>query len=184
MNKVTLKRDNAAKGQEPCIRKVQPGDEKALAHIQTESWKAAFADILDSETLTRCTDITKAEKMYKSLIEENKGNGYLLTLNGKAHCIAWWDAARDEDMRGKAELICIHSLPDNWRKGYGRMMMRRVLDDIKNAGYSEVVLWVFSENSRARAFYESEGFHTLSKMKSALGTEEICYLKEMYLFCA
>ena len=28
------------------IRKAEPGDEKILAHIQTESRKAAFADIL------------------------------------------------------------------------------------------------------------------------------------------
>ncbi|WP_419496194.1 GNAT family N-acetyltransferase [Faecousia sp.] len=46
-------------------------------------------------------------------------------------------------MTGKAELICIHSLPENWHKGYGRQMMNRVLKDIKENGYSEVFLWVF-----------------------------------------
>ena len=34
------------------IRSVKPGDEGDLAYIQTESWKAAFADILDADTLT------------------------------------------------------------------------------------------------------------------------------------
>ena len=163
---------------EVCIRKVRIGDESSLAYVQTESWKAAFADILDAETLFRCTDITKAETMYRSLLQEQKGNGYLLTLNEKPHCIAWWDAARDADMNGKAELICIHSLPENWHKGYGSMMMERVLDDIRKCGYSEVLLWVFTENKRARAFYESEGFHVINKTKSALNHEEICYLKE------
>ena len=163
---------------EVCIRKVRIGDESSLAYVQTESWKAAFADILDAETLFRCTDITKVETMYRSLLQEQKGNGYLLTLNEKPHCIAWWDAARDADMNGKAELICIHSLPENWHKGYGSMMMERVLDDIRKCGYSEVLLWVFTENKRARAFYESEGFHVINKTKSALNHEEICYLKE------
>lgn len=164
---------------EVCIRKVRIGDESALAFVQTESWKAAFADILDSETLARCTDLTKAEAMYRSLLEEDKGNGYILTLDGKPHCIAWWDAARDADMNGKAELICIHSLPENWHKGYGRSMMERVLDDIRECGYSEVMLWVFTENKRARAFYESEGFHAADKKKSALNHEEICYMKKI-----
>ena len=163
---------------EVIIRKVQQGDANALAYIQTESWKAAFADILDKETLARCTDITKATAMYRSLLEEEKGSGYILTLDGDPHCIAWWDSARDADMSGKAELICIHSLPENWHKGYGSMMMERVLDDIRKCGYSEVLLWVFTENKRARAFYESEGFHTTDKTKSALDHEEICYLKE------
>ena len=163
------------------IRKVQPGDETALAYVQTESWKAAFADILDKETLERCTDRTKAENMYRSLLAEGKGNGYLLTLDGKAHCIAWWDAARDADMNGKAELICIHSLPDHWHHGYGGMMMSRVLSDIKDAGYSEVVLWVFTANRRARAFYEAIGFQAMDKTKQARGAEEICYLRELWI---
>lgn len=42
------------------IRKVRQGDENTLAYIQTESWKAAFAGILDAETLTKYTDINRA----------------------------------------------------------------------------------------------------------------------------
>ena len=43
------------------IRKATPGDEQVLAYIQTESWKAAFADILSPEELVRCTSLQKAE---------------------------------------------------------------------------------------------------------------------------
>ena len=117
--------------------------------------------------------------MYKKLLEEGKGNGYIMTLEGKPHCIAWWDAARDFDMQGKAELICIHSLPDNWRKGYGSMMMDQVLLDIERAGYTEVVLWVFKDNTRARTFYEVKGFQPTTRRKQAFGTEEICYSKKI-----
>ena len=35
------------------IRPVRVGDEDALAHIQTESWRAAFGGILDKDTLNR-----------------------------------------------------------------------------------------------------------------------------------
>lgn len=161
------------------IRKVRQGDENTLAYIQTESWKAAFADILDAETLAGCTNIERATAMYRRLLDENKGNGYLLTADGRPHCIAYWDAARDAQLRGKAELICIHSLPDNWRKGYGGMMMDRVLEDIKTAGYAEVVLWVFRDNLRARAFYEAKGFTRTELSKPAFDTEEILYSKKL-----
>lgn len=66
---------------ETMIRKVQQGDANALAYIQTESWKAAFAGILDAEMLAKCTDIDRATAMYQRLLDENKGNGYLLTVN-------------------------------------------------------------------------------------------------------
>lgn len=157
------------------IRRVHPGDENALAYIQTESWKAAFAGILDADTLTTRTDISRATAMYKRLLDEKKGNGYILSVDDKAHCIAYWDMARDAAFHGKAELICIHSLPDNWHKGYGSQMMDRVLKDIKDAGYSEVVLWVFRENARARAFYEAKGFALTDYTKPAFDAEEVLY---------
>lgn len=120
---------------ETVIRKIRQGDAHTLAYIQTESWKAAFAEILDAETLLKYTKIDRATAMYQRLLDENKGNGYILSVDGKPHCIAFWDAARDTDFSGSAELICIHSLPDNWHNGYGSMMMNQVLRDIKEAGY-------------------------------------------------
>ena len=161
------------------IRKVCQSDAKVLAYIQTESWKSAFAGILDAETLARCTDIDRATAMYQRLLDENKGNGYLLLVDGTPHCIAYWDAARDIEFAGKAELICIHSLPDNWHKGLGSRMMDRVLMDIKKAGYSEVVLWVFQDNHRARAFYEAKGFRLTEISKAAFDTKELLYSKEL-----
>lgn len=53
------------------IRKVQPEDENILAKIQTESWKAAFSDILAPELLDKCTDLGKATAMYKQLLTDN-----------------------------------------------------------------------------------------------------------------
>ena len=132
------------------IRTVRPGDEERLAYVQTESWKAAFREIVPAEILAECTALEPAIAMYRRLLNERFGNGYLLELDGKAHCIAWWSEARDEDLAGCAELICIHSLPENWRKGYGSAMMERVLTDVKKEGYETLVLWVF-ERTRGRS---------------------------------
>ncbi len=161
------------------IRKVQQGDELNLAYIQTESWKAAFQDILSNEILQQATDLTHATAMYKQLLDENIGNGYILEVNSQPHCIAWWGKARDNDMPDYAELICIHSLQDNWRKGCGTQMMNRIMDDMKAAGYDKVMLWVFTNNVRARKFYESCGFVTYGKVKPCFETEEICYERKL-----
>ncbi len=161
------------------IRTVQQGDELNLAYIQTESWKAAFQDILSDEILQQATDLTHATAMYKQLLDENIGNGYILEVNSQPHCIAWWGKARDNDMPDYAELICIHSLQDNWRKGCGTQMMNRIMDDMKAAGYDKVMLWVFTNNVRARKFYESCGFVTYGKVKPCFETEEICYERKL-----
>ena len=161
------------------IRKVTSGDERILAYVQTESWKAAFKDLIPEDVLIRTTDLNKATAMYQKLLELGKGNGYILEIDGKPHCIAWWDASREKDMAGFAELICIHSLKDNWHKGYGKMMMKQILDDIKSSGYSKVMLWVFDNNLRAIKFYEAHGFAASGRKQPALGAVEEMYIKEI-----
>ena len=161
------------------IRKVKKGDENILACIQTESWKEAFKEIVPAELLLKCTEKERAAAMYKRLLEEHKGNGYILELDGEPHCIAWWDESREKNMPEYAELICIHSLKDNWHKGYGSMMMDRVLGDVKAAGYSKIMLWVFDNNVRAIRFYEKHGFTASGQKKPALGAVEEMYVREI-----
>ncbi len=161
------------------IRPVCQGDAAILASIQSASWQAAFRDILSEETLSKCSNVDHSTAMYTHLLENNIGNGYIGELDGTPHCIAYWNAARDADMPGMAELICIHSLPENWRKGCGSQMMDRVLADIRSAGFEKVVLWVFTDNYRARAFYEAMGFSATDRTHPAFGTTEICYIKEL-----
>ena len=161
------------------IRRAESGDEACLAHVQTESWKAAFAGIVPAELLAQCTSIEHAEKMYARLLAEQQGNGYILELDGKPHCVAWWDAAREEDMPGAAELRCIHSLPENWRRGCGSRMMERVLADVKAAGYTKLLLWVFTDNVRAIRFYEAQGFTFGGRKQPAFGTTEEMYVRAL-----
>lgn len=161
------------------IRKVKNGDEKALAYIQTESWKNAFNTILSKEDLEKYTNIDKAIEMYNKLLSENIGNGYILSINDVPHCIAYWDKARDEDMKQYSELICIHSLCANWGRGYGSMMMEYILREIKTAGFNKVMLWVFEENNRARKFYENHGFILTEKSKKFCDSIEVMYCRDL-----
>ena len=161
------------------IRKVKVGDEQSLALIQTESWKAAFKDIVPEELLKNCTEINRATTMYKELLDENIGNGYILEIDGKPHCIAWWDATREKDMPGYAELICIHSLQDKWCSGYGSKMMSRIMEDVSAAGYSKIMLWVFDNNTRAINFYKKHGFVATGKKQPAFEAVEEMYIKEL-----
>ena len=74
------------------IRKVQQGDEFDLAYIQTESWKAAFKDILSAEILQMSTNLNRATAMYKRLLDENIGNGYRGGLSSSLYCMVGYGA--------------------------------------------------------------------------------------------
>ena len=160
------------------LRKAELGDEKTLAYIQTESWKAAFSEILSAEELERSTDIQKAEEMYKNVLSRGFVELVIEYVGGKPHCIAGWSRNRNDLGDSTAELICIHSLRDKWHQGYGSVMMRHVLGEIEKAGFSEVILWVFEKNVSARRFYEKHGF-VLSEMKNqSHGAVEVMYSKK------
>lgn len=115
--------------------------------------------------------------MYRKLLEEKKGNGYILEIDHRPHCIAWWDAAREEAMAGYAELICIHSLPENWHCGYGSKMMDAVLADVAKAGYTKILLWVFEQNAPAIGFYRKYGFAASGRKQPAFGAVEEMYVR-------
>ena len=161
------------------IRKARNGDKKTLAYIQTESWKYAFADIISADDLKKYTDIAKAESMYEKVLESRYAEISVLEIDEKPHCIAAWSKARNPEFSDSAELICIHSLCDNWGKGYGTMMMNHILDEIKNSEYNSVVLWVFEKNTRARCFYEKHGFILTGNTQTAYGAVEVMYRKNL-----
>ena len=159
------------------IRKAIPGDEQILAYIQTESWKAAFAGILSPEELDRCTDLQKAEQMYHNVLRCDGCNMAIEFVDGKPHCIAAWGKNRCDLGETVGELICIHSLQNNWAKGYGSAMMEYVLAQLQQANYKSVILWVFEANTRAREFYEKQCFELTEQKKLANGIAELMYVK-------
>ena len=99
-------------------------------------------------------------------------------VDGAPHGLAAWSASRDGELQ-TAELICIHSRPGNWGKGYGAALMRHALLEMENAGYSYAALWVFAENHRARRFYEALGFVATGATQISFGCEELQYRKSL-----
>ena len=161
------------------IRKANPGDEEVLAYIQTESWKAAFADILSTEELERCTNLQNAKKMYHSVLRHEGCNMAIEFVAGQRHCIAAWGKNRCALGDAVGELICIHRLQTGWGKCYGSAMMEYVLAQLQREGYESAILWVFEANTRARHFYEKHGFELTDQKKVANGIWELLYMRSL-----
>lgn len=160
------------------IRPVRPGDEETLARIYCESWRSGFADLITEEVMNRYADYDRLVVRYRELLKDSSRHGYLLSVNGKSHCMAFWDVSRDETRPDYAELICIHSLPDNWGKGCGTAMMERIIADVKAAGYKKMMIWMFEENTRALRLYEKFGFRRNGIKKEPLGAVEMMLERE------
>lgn len=164
------------------LRRAEAGDEKILAYIQAESWKSAFSGILSSEVLAQHTDIEKLEAMYANVLRQKEVCVVIGLVAETPHYIAAWSRSRDSSCGDAAELVCIHSLESERRRGYGSVVLHAVMGEMAKAGYTRAILWVFAENTVARSFYEKHGFQMTARSQNHYGSMEIMYekiIKEM-----
>lgn len=159
------------------LRRAEAGDEKILAYIQSESWKSAFGGILSPKVLAQYTDIARLEAMYANVLRQDEIHVMIELVAEKPHCIAAWSKSRDNACGDAAELICIHSLENGRRRGYGSVVLQKVLEEMEDAGYERVILWVFAENTAARSFYEKHGFQKTDRSQNNYGSVEVMYEK-------
>lgn len=163
---------------EVTLRPAVAEDAADLAAIQAASWDAAFVEILTPEILREYTDCARLEAMYRNVLASPEIRMTLELVDGVPHGLTAWSNSRDGEPQ-TAELICIHSRPGNWGKGYGAALMRHALQEMEDAGYSYAALWVFAENHRARRFYEALGFVATGATQISFGCEELQYRKSL-----
>jgi L-amino acid N-acyltransferase YncA len=76
-------------------------------------------------------------------------------LRGYAGC----GSSRDPDTAPEVgEVRSMFVASGSWRTGVGRGLMEAALDELRERGYSDAIVWSFADNERANAFYESFGF--------------------------
>ncbi len=69
--------------------------------------------------------------------------------------------SRDADAAAATgEVTSVYLLPEYWGQGFGRALMDRALDSLRDAGFSAATLWVLDSNLDARSFYEATGWAT------------------------
>ncbi|MDQ3738923.1 MAG: GNAT family N-acetyltransferase [Actinomycetota bacterium] len=108
----------------------------------------------------------------------------VLELNGSVvGFAAFGPVADDPGSTEVGELYAINLDPDVWRQGLGRTLLRDVVATLATDGYPSAVLWVASENARARGLYEAEGwvFDSTERDAEVLGARvhEVRYHRDL-----
>ena len=139
------------------IRRADKSDAPALAEILTQSWKAAYADIVPPAELNSAADSERYTAAFAAMAQ-NPSNTFLIAHGDGVPCgMLFYCPARDTDLLGFAEIVALYTLPQYWGTGLGQLLMKRMLAETHHA-YSGAALWVFQDNARARRFYEKFGF--------------------------
>jgi GNAT superfamily N-acetyltransferase len=158
------------------IEKACLADGKRIADIQVAGWKAGYRGILPDEYLDRL-DVEARVPVWEGFIHDEVGILFVARsgaeLLGFCHLIP----SRDEDAEGIAEIAAIYVDPEYWRKSCGRRLVEAAFASAIEQGFSGLTLWVLTENSRGRGFYEAMGMQPDGAIKTK-GRPE-CLLHEI-----
>ena len=141
------------------LRIAVPDDAPAIAKVHIDSWRSAYRGLVPDERLGKMDYTRESRRFHKSISEEAEIFYIAEGISGDAGFMAL-GACRDSDVDQKAtgEIYAMYLLPEYWRKGIGRSMCREADLLFMYFAFSQVVLWVFQDNHRARRFYEAMGF--------------------------
>lgn len=144
------------------LRLAAPADAEAIARVYVASWNEGFARLMPPRVLN-------GEQIAR------------WSRDLEAGPVRWWLAEIDETVIGFAragpsrdpidpdlgELDTIAVAPSAWRRGVGRRLMDRALDELRAAGYHEGILWTLAHYEQGRTFYEATGWRASGEVRAA-----------------
>jgi GNAT superfamily N-acetyltransferase len=141
-------------------RPAGPDDIEAIATVRIRSWQGGYKGIVPQDYLDVLTPEAEAQRMYARGLRP--GN-HVAEVDGR---VVGWSAVgpyNDEEeipppTAHAGEVYAIYVLPDSWGTGVGRALMAYSLERLAGLGLAPVLLWVLTENVRARRFYAAAGF--------------------------
>jgi GNAT superfamily N-acetyltransferase len=138
------------------IRPLTEADVDPVAVLHVRTWQAGYAGIVPAEVLDAMDPAMLAEHR-RTRPEPPGAQTVVADDNGTIVGFASFGPYRAEDKAEAGEVYAIYVDPDHWGTGAGRALMDRAKTELAAAGYTEMRLWVFTDNSRARRFYERAG---------------------------
>ena len=139
------------------IRLASAEDAPVIASIVNTAWKTAYAGIVVQSYLDALDDIPRVQRLAEGLERFPELRYYLFEENGVPVGAASLHPTHDEDLTDTSEFTFFYFLPSVWRRGYGRLLLDRLKKDSFALGFRQICCWVLADNTRAIAFYESQG---------------------------
>ena len=142
---------------EPRLRRATAGDAAAIAAIQVETWRVAYAHAFPPEYLAGLS-VDERLDLWTRTLSGSTFDVFVAELDGRVAGFVSSGPAEDETAPG--ELFALYVEPAAWGNGAGRALLERAETALREAGFDAAVLWVLEDNPRARRLYEAAGWTT------------------------
>jgi ribosomal protein S18 acetylase RimI-like enzyme len=126
--------------------------------IHVRAWQTGYRGIVPWPFLSELS-IDQRQQAWRQRLE--RGVTTVLLAEESDQVLGWISVGTSRDVDAGAatgELYALYVPPEYWRRGVGRQLWDESAKRLHDAGFTEATLWVLRDNSRARAFYGSNGF--------------------------
>lgn len=136
------------------IRYISEDDSRYdISRVYEQSWKHAYKGIIPQDFLDSIP-----EGRWASSLDDDGRYNLVLTDGDKIVGTTCFCRSRWEKLPDHGEIVSLYLLPEYVGKGYGKMLLKRVIKELRGLGFNDILLWTLDKNRHARIFYEMNGF--------------------------
>jgi ribosomal protein S18 acetylase RimI-like enzyme len=136
------------------VRPARPEDAEAIARVQVDTWRAAYARAVPAETLAG-VDVDGRTRMWTQFLGGDSVT-FVGEFDGEIRGFINVGASREHP--GLGELFTIYVLPEAWGTGLATALIERGEEALRALGFTGATLNVLADNQRACRFYERQGW--------------------------
>ena len=158
------------------VREAGPEDADGFVRAHESAWNATIAPIV-GKSLEDLAPFAVRVELYRSSLEKVSDAARVWLAECAGEIVGTAVALRESQVR--VELRDLYVVPSAWGTGVATALMRAAISSVAG-GAPEAVLWVGSDNDRARRFYEREGWVADGESRlSSLGHPELRYRRRL-----
>src|SRR5216684_9207402 len=159
------------------IRAATLTDASAIARVHVASWRSTYDGLLPNEFLTSLSEASYEER-WKRVIGEGTSMVYVAEDGAEVVGFASGGRERAGEKGYDGELYAIYVLDVAQRRGFGRELVRAMVEGLRELGLGNMIIWVLRDNRPAREFYERLGGTYVRTQPITIGSatlEEVSY---------
>jgi GNAT superfamily N-acetyltransferase len=140
------------------IRRSTPDDIGAVARVRVEGWRSGYRGIMPDAVLDDLRADELAERWRRTWIDADDAGTLVAEADGEVIGFVSVGAAEADETGGpRGELRALYLLEDRWGTGLGRALFDAGVEWLDRC-HERPILWVLTDNHRARRFYERQGW--------------------------
>jgi ribosomal protein S18 acetylase RimI-like enzyme len=146
----------------------------ALARLQVDSYRSAYAGILPQEYLDHFT-YAEQEQDWRDLLQAGLEDVLLVAVDEQGQVIGYTlgRPGPSDIPPYDSELVSLHVRNDRQGRGAGQALIAAAAQALNQHGCASLMLWVLAENRPARALYELLGGQPAGEKTTHLGEGDI-----------